>query len=97
MFDILIFHKFIAYTYKKHNLSTIHSLNSKNKKAFIMEEIYMQKFKIIPLFLVIILCISTTSIGFSDYLTWSVLDNSIETSATITNSEQILDNNFLNL
>ena len=57
----------------------------------------MQKFKIIPLFLVIILCISTTSIGFSDYLTWSVLDNSIETSATITNSEQILDNNFLNL
>ena len=57
----------------------------------------MQKFKIIPLFLVIILCISTTSIGFSDYLTWSVLDNSIDTSATITNSEQILDNNFLNL
>ena len=35
--------------------------------------------------------------GFSKSYTWSVLDNSIETSATLPSSDEVLDNNSLNL
>lgn len=57
----------------------------------------MKKYRIISLILLFTLCFSTSSFCFSDYYTWSVLDNSIETSAPVDSSEQILDNNFLNL
>ncbi len=57
----------------------------------------MKKYKIISLILLFTLCFSTSSFCFSNYYTWSVLDNSIETSAPVDSSEQILDNNFLNL
>lgn len=57
----------------------------------------MKKYRIISLILLLTLCFSTSSFCFSDYYTWSVLDNSIETSAPVDSSEQILDNNFLNL
>lgn len=62
-----------------------------------MEEIDLKKYRIISLILLLTLCFSTSSFCFSDYYTWSVLDNSIETSAPVDSSEQILDNNFLNL
>lgn len=35
--------------------------------------------------------------GFSNNYTWSVVDNSIETSASLSQPQEILDNNFLNL
>lgn len=57
----------------------------------------MQKLKIIPSILVVIICISTSCLGFSESYTWSVLDQSIETSTSLTEPEQILDNNSLNL
>ncbi len=43
--------------------------------------------------------ILSTSIcyGFTSNYTWSVVDNSIETSASLSQPEEILDNNFLNL
>lgn len=47
----------------------------------------------------LILVLSTSSICYafsSDYV-WSVVDNSIETSAPISQSQENLDNNFLNL
>ena len=56
----------------------------------------MQKLKIISTILIIIICSCTTCLGFSENYTWSVLEQSIETSS-LTESEQVLDNNSLNL
>ena len=57
----------------------------------------MQKFKIIPLILIIIICSCSSSLGFSESYTWSVLDKSIETASSLSEKEQVLDNNSLNL
>lgn len=48
---------------------------------------------------VILVFILSTSIcyGFSSNYTWSVVNNSIETSASLSQPQEILDNNFLNL
>lgn len=51
---------------------------------------------IIPLILAII-CSSSICSGFSENFTWSVLDTSIETSSSLTETNEIADNNFLNL
>lgn len=56
----------------------------------------MQKLKIISTILIITICSCTTCLGFSENYTWSVLEQSIETSS-LTESEQVLDNNSLNL
>lgn len=50
----------------------------------------------ISIILVFILCTSTCY-AFSDNYIWSVLDKSIETSASISENQEVLDNNFLNL
>lgn len=48
--------------------------------------------------IILILILGTsTCYSFSNNYTWSVIDNSIETSAALTQSQEILDNNFLNL
>lgn len=49
--------------------------------------------------LLILIFIFSTPIcyAFSDGYTWSVLNNSIEASASLQENEEILDNNFLNL
>ena len=57
----------------------------------------MQKFKIIPLILIIIICSCSSCLGFSESYTWSVLDKSIETASSLSEKEQVLDNNSLNL
>ena len=57
----------------------------------------MQKFKIIPFLLLIILCTSSTCLGFLENYTWSTFNNSLETSGTLTEPENVLDNNSLNL
>ncbi len=58
----------------------------------------MQKFKFICSILIITIIFLTTScLGFSEYYTWSVLDNSIPTSASLSENNEISDNNFLNL
>lgn len=50
----------------------------------------------ISVILILILSASTCC-AFSSNYTWSVIDNSIETSASLSQSQEILDNNFLNL
>ena len=40
---------------------------------------------------------SATSYAFSSNYTWSIVDNSIEASATLSENQETLDNNFLNL
>ena len=40
---------------------------------------------------------TSTCYAFSNNYTWSVVDNSIEASASLSNSQEIIDNNFLNL
>lgn len=48
--------------------------------------------------ILLLICLSTSACyGFSTSYTWSVLDNSIETSASLSEPQQVLDNNFLNL
>ena len=51
----------------------------------------------ISVLLILILSTSSICYSFSSDYTWSVIDNSIETSAPISQSQEILDNNFLNL
>lgn len=47
---------------------------------------------------IFILFLSTsTCCAFSSNYTWSIIDNSIEASASLSQSQEILDNNFLNL
>ena len=57
----------------------------------------MQKLKIIPFILLLAISISSSCFGFLESYTWSVIDNSIPTSSTVTEKEQISDNNSLNL
>lgn len=47
--------------------------------------------------LLITLFISSTCYGFSNNYTWSIIDNSIETSSSLSEKQEVLDNNFLNL
>ena len=49
----------------------------------------------ISVLLILILSTSSICYSFSSDYTWSVIDNSIETSAPISQSQEILDNNFL--
>ena len=51
----------------------------------------------ISVLLILILSTSSICYSFSSDYTWSVINNSIETSAPISQSQEILDNNFLNL
>lgn len=47
---------------------------------------------------ILILTLNTpTCLAFSSNYTWSVIDNTIETSASLSEKQEILDNNFLNL
>ena len=57
----------------------------------------MQKLKIIPSILLLAISISSSCFGFLESYTWSVIDSSIPTSSTVTETEQISDNNSLNL
>ncbi len=57
----------------------------------------MQKSKIISLILLLIICSFNTCYAFSESYTWSVINPSIETSSPLTESKDILDNNFLSL
>ena len=41
--------------------------------------------------------VTSTCYGFSNNYTWSVLDNTIQASASLSEKQEILDNNFLNL
>ena len=63
----------------------------------ICKEDIIQKIQIISSIFLIIILISTTCIGFSETYTWSTVDNSIETSSSLSQNAEILDNNFLNL
>lgn len=57
----------------------------------------MKKYKLF-ISILLVLCLSTSIChAFSSNYTWSVLDNSLETSASLNEPEQILDNNSLNL
>lgn len=47
--------------------------------------------------ILILILSASTCCAFSSNYTWSVIDNSIETSASLSQSQKILDNNFLNL
>lgn len=47
--------------------------------------------------ILILILSASTCCAFSSNYTWSVIDNSIETSASLSQSQEILDNNFLNL
>ena len=53
--------------------------------------------KIILLLLLLSALYAPMSYAFSNNYTWSVLNNSIETSASLLENKEILDNNFLNL
>ena len=58
----------------------------------------MQKLKFICSILIITMMYLTIPCSsFSEYYTWSVLDQSIPTSTLLTESNEISDNNFLNL
>lgn len=49
-------------------------------------------------FILLLLClISVPSISFYDAYTWSVVDSTLQTSATLSESTEISNNNFLNL
>jgi len=65
------------------------------KKSIFINGGHMKKIFI----LLILIFIFSTPIcyAFSDGYTWSVLNNSIEASASLQENEEILDNNFLNL
>ena len=47
--------------------------------------------------LLITIFTSSTCYSFSNNYTWSIIDNSIETSASLSEKQEVLDNNFLNL
>lgn len=53
--------------------------------------------KIIISILLLTCLISSNCSAFSNNYTWSVIDNSIEASASLSEKTEILDNNFLNL
>ena len=55
----------------------------------------MKKFLIS--FLLLIFLTTPTCYAFSNNYTWSVIDNSIATSATLSEKQEVLDNNFLKL
>lgn len=58
----------------------------------------MQRLKFIcSISIITIICLTTPCFSFSEYYTWSVLDNSIPTSTSLSESNEISDNNFLNL
>lgn len=57
----------------------------------------MKKNKSFILILLLISLIPSCCYAFSNNYTWSVIDNSIETSASLSEKQEILDNNFLNL
>ena len=58
----------------------------------------MQKLKFIcSISIITIICLVTPSFSFSEYYTWSVLDSTIPTSTSLTENNEISDNNFLNL
>ena len=53
--------------------------------------------KIFILFLLLICLFSSTCFAFSNNYTWTVVENTLETSTSLSESQQIPDNNFLNL
>lgn len=57
----------------------------------------MQKIQFTIALMLVIICSSSICFGFSESFTWSVLDTSIETSSSLTENNDIADNNFLNL
>ena len=58
----------------------------------------MQRLKFIcSISIITIICLTTSCFSFSEYYTWSVLDNSIPTSTSLSENNEISDNNFLNL
>lgn len=57
----------------------------------------MQKLQFTIALILAIICSSTVCLGFSASYTWSVLDQSIETSSSLSENGEVLDNNFLNL
>lgn len=57
----------------------------------------MQKLQFTIALILAIICSSTVCLGFSESYTWSVLDQSIETSSSLSENGEVLDNNFLNL
>lgn len=57
----------------------------------------MQKIQIISSIFLIIILGSTTCMGFLENYTWSTVDSSIETSASLSQNSEVLNNNFLNL
>lgn len=48
-------------------------------------------------FLLLVIFSSPICYAFTNNYTWSTIDNSIETSASLSQNQEILDNNFLNL
>lgn len=57
----------------------------------------MKKLKSLLIILLMIVCNFNICFGFSENYTWSVLDSSITASTPLTEPEQVLDNNSLNL
>lgn len=53
--------------------------------------------KILLSILLLFIFTTSTCYAFSNNYTWSVVDNSIETSASLSEKQETLDNNFLNL
>ena len=57
----------------------------------------MKKFIISSFILLLILNTSIICYAFSNYYTWSVIDNILETSSSLTEGQEIQNENFLNL
>lgn len=53
--------------------------------------------KIFILIILILVLSTSTSLAFSGNYIWSVIDNTLEASASLSQKQEILDNNFLNL
>ena len=71
--------------------------NESNKKEPVHFESGGFMKKIILSILLLTIFITPSSYCFSNNYTWSVIDNSIQTSSPISENKEILDNNFLNL
>lgn len=57
----------------------------------------MKKLKLFISILLFFILTTLSCYAFSNNYTWSVIDGSIETSASLTETQEVLDNNFLNL
>ena len=78
------------------NISAYNYKKGKKRPGFFLPSGGLMKKLFISIILILILSTSTCY-AFSSNYTWSVVDNSIEVSTPLSEPQEILDNNFLNL